>query len=516
MDLLRRTGGVKTPAGPEVTLKVKPFPVRPPSNGGQRAPGALPVNEPPMNHLAGPEATSTKTASAEPTTDTLQDFSVFHTDERGVAYKQVRLIGEGGMGAVYLANGPEGERVALKVIHPGEITKTNMKRFIKEARALEALSGHPNILQLISHSVEATDQPFFVMEFVDGPDLTKLISEKAPIKPADYRLCSSILAQCCTGLSFMHAKGFIHRDLKPSNLFLTKEGTLKIGDLGLVLRSDPDDTMKKVTSRLTRTGSFVGTVGYMAPEQAYEKTYDHRVDIYSLGVIMYEMFCGKLPIENSKSTTDPGPIAPAVYFHMKTSKYGEIPSPNQVRRANNLPPMSAKLEDVIMRAIHPKPETRPTLSEIQEAVSHPKPLHLGRKLIITTLGVVVMAAVSVIALKPELLDHIPRPSIPSISRFFPPPDTQPQVETAKAPSQVQKIFIVPEGTSIIGPDSVKHPTRPGAGTISVAITYPYSANPTVFTFTLGKKVKTKPVDLAADGQVEVKKDEFTLPKKRGK
>jgi serine/threonine-protein kinase len=200
-------------------------------------------------------------------------------------YKIVSELGRGGMGVVYKAHEESLNRyVAIKVLgeHLEEETEY-IERFVREARSAAALS-HPNIVQIYSIS-EEDGHHYFVMEYVHGTSVQRMIQSKGKLPPAD---AARLILQAAAGLQDAHAQGVVHRDIKPANLMVTDRGLVKIADFGLAL-------MGGVTSRLTATGMLMGTPGYLSPEQCLDQSPDHRTDIYSLGVTFFEMVTGTMP-----------------------------------------------------------------------------------------------------------------------------------------------------------------------------------------------------------------------------
>jgi predicted Ser/Thr protein kinase len=198
-------------------------------------------------------------------------------------------LGQGGMGVVYKARQRQLDRiVAVKLLPPsvGE-EPAFAERFAREAQALARLN-HPNIVQV--HDFGRTEEYFyFVMEYVDGVNLRALIRDHK----LDPEAALKIVPQICEALQFAHDEGIVHRDIKPENILVDKKGRVKIADFGLakLLGRAADDLS------LTGTGQLMGTLGYMAPEQLQQAhKVDHRADIYSLGVVFYEMLTGQLPI----------------------------------------------------------------------------------------------------------------------------------------------------------------------------------------------------------------------------
>ncbi len=208
-------------------------------------------------------------------------------------YRILGAIGAGGMGEVYRARDTRLERdVALKVI-PSEVAgdPERIKRFEQEARAAGALS-HPNVCAIYDVGTHE-GSPFVVMELLQGVTLL----EKLGAGPIPVRKALEYAAQAAHGLAAAHEKGIVHRDLKPANLFLTKDGRVKVLDFGLAKLTRPDvvapggETARSIAG--TETGAVLGTVGYMSPEQVRGDPVDGRSDLFSLGVILYELLTGK-------------------------------------------------------------------------------------------------------------------------------------------------------------------------------------------------------------------------------
>ncbi len=203
-------------------------------------------------------------------------------------YKILEKLGEGGMGVVYKAQDTKLDRtVALKFL-PDHVSvgSGELERFVQEAKAAAGLN-HPNICTI--YGIEEADQKHFIaMEFVDG----QMLQEKKSSLPMKQALDIGI--QIAEGLAAAHEKGIVHRDIKPENIMIRKDGRVQIMDFGLAkLRG---------ASRLTKEGSTVGTAGYMSPEQVQGQETDHRSDIFSLGVLLYEMLTGQAPFKGVHET----------------------------------------------------------------------------------------------------------------------------------------------------------------------------------------------------------------------
>ena len=208
-------------------------------------------------------------------------------------YKVIGKIGEGGMGVVYEAEHIHiGKKVALKILREDYTKKQDVvERFRQEARSASII-GHPNIIDVTDFGYTHDGRVFFVMEFLDGEDLATILENERTIT---FRRAIKITLQVCDALSAAHIKGIVHRDMKPENIFLLnpgkKEERVKILDFGIAKMSVLDQEGRK----LTKTGVVFGTPEYMSPEQAAGKPVDKRIDIYALGIILYEMLTGKVP-----------------------------------------------------------------------------------------------------------------------------------------------------------------------------------------------------------------------------
>jgi predicted Ser/Thr protein kinase len=246
----------------------------------------------------------------------------------------LEVLGRGGMGAVYKARQPNLDRfVALKILlrrnEEGRSDVGFAQRFAREARALARLN-HPNIVAVYDYG-EAGGYPFLVMEYVEGLTLRQLL-QHGKLAPEE---ALGIVPRICEALQFAHQKGIVHRDIKPENILLDKSGQVKITDFGIakVIRPGASDRS------LTGAKDVVGTPHYMAPEQIEEPAkVDHRADIYSLGVVFYEMLTGELPLGKFQ------------------------PPSNKVE-------VDVRLDEVVLRALAKEPERRyQQVSEVKTAV----------------------------------------------------------------------------------------------------------------------------------------------------
>ena len=233
----------------------------------------------------------------------------------------LELLGHGGMGAVYKARQKQLDRlIALKILPPqiGE-TEAFAERFTREARSLAKLN-HPHIVSVHDFGHTEAGLYYFIMEFVDGTDLRQVI-QAGELSPSE---ALAIVPQVCEALQYAHEEGIVHRDIKPENILLDKKGRVKIADFGLAKILDRPAT----TYTLTRAGQRMGTPHYMAPEQIeHPGQVDHRADIYSLGVVFYEMLTGELPL-------------------------GRFPAPSQKVQVD------VRLDQVVLHSLEKEPERR--------------------------------------------------------------------------------------------------------------------------------------------------------------
>ena len=203
-------------------------------------------------------------------------------------YKILEKLGEGGMGVVYKAEDTKLKReVAIKFL-PSKIAAEadERKRFMIEAQAAAALN-HKNITTIYAIE-EVEDKLFIVMEYIEGKELKKVIADNLP-KVINLREVKDYAIQVVEGLQAAHEKGVVHRDIKTNNIMITKSGQVKIMDFGLA--------KVRGVSELTKTGTTLGTISYMSPEQIQASDVDHRTDLWSFGVLLYEMLTGQLPFQ---------------------------------------------------------------------------------------------------------------------------------------------------------------------------------------------------------------------------
>lgn len=242
-------------------------------------------------------------------------------------YKIVSLIGEGGMGSVYLAEHQTlGRKVAIKVLLPELARNQQIRdRFINEAKTLSKLNHH-NIVTLYDFS-DAGGNLLLVMEYVEGIPLDTTIEKITGAIPEQR--CLKIFKQILEGFAYAHKKGVVHRDIKPANIILQSDDIPKILDFGIAKIVESD-------VRLTKTGTRMGSVLYMSPEQVMGRDVDLRSDIYSLGVTLYEMLTGRLPYDSTSESE----------FDIQNKIVREPLPPMRTLNSN----ISERLESIILRA----------------------------------------------------------------------------------------------------------------------------------------------------------------------
>jgi predicted Ser/Thr protein kinase len=253
-------------------------------------------------------------------------------------------LGKGGMGVVYRARDERlGKTVALKVLLEAKsLGADSRKRFRLEARAA-AILNHPSIVGVYDYQDEDVEAPFIVYEYAQGRTLDHLIAEGS----LDESRIIDIAIQVASGLEHAHERGILHRDIKPQNLILTDEGRVKILDFGLAKRTRVelergDGTAPETTVTETVKGTIVGTAQYMSPEQLAGEVLDGRTDIFSLGVVLYEMATGQNPFQGQTFA----------------SIVGRIMSPEAPSFSGRPLRVSRELQDVILRCLQKRRDER--------------------------------------------------------------------------------------------------------------------------------------------------------------
>src|SRR5215472_11613156 len=234
----------------------------------------------------GPDSPAGGTLRSAPAAEfTADGFLVFQPGSvLGNRYEILQVLGRGGMGAVYKARDREVNRVvALKVIRPDLAGNSSIIERFKQELILSREVTHKNVVRIYDLG-DADGVKFITMEYVEGNDLRSLIMEKKKFSPAE---AVEIMLQICRALEAAHTVGVIHRDLKPQNIMRDHQGRIVVMDFGLARLLE--------SNAMTQTGALVGTMDYMSPEQALGEQLDQRSDIYTLGLISYELLSGKMP-----------------------------------------------------------------------------------------------------------------------------------------------------------------------------------------------------------------------------
>ena len=246
-------------------------------------------------------------------------------------YEITQLLGEGGMSYVYKAIDKQLQRtVAIKTLKPNYVEQEKfVERFKREAQTAANLN-HPNIVQIFDWGIG--DEPFFVMEYIEGNTLTSIIANKRTISMNDILF---IGAQVSSGLQAAHSKGLVHRDIKPGNIMITPQGKIKVTDFGIV-------SLQNEESDITKTGSILGTASYISPEQAQGKPVSKESDLYSLGTVLYELITGRPPFDGDT------PIATA------TKHITDKPEKLSTYRAD----IPKGIENAVLKLLHKYPKDR--------------------------------------------------------------------------------------------------------------------------------------------------------------
>jgi beta-lactam-binding protein with PASTA domain/tRNA A-37 threonylcarbamoyl transferase component Bud32 len=254
-------------------------------------------------------------------------------------YRVIRKLGAGGMANVYLAEDQElGRRVAIKILNERHANDDQfVERFRREAKNAAALS-HPNIVSIYDRG-EAEGTYYIAMEFLDGRSLKELVVARGP---APVSVTIDYVRQILHALRFAHRNGIVHRDIKPHNVLVDGEGRIKVTDFGIA---------RAGASQMTEAGSIVGTAQYLSPEQARGTAVDQRSDIYSVGIVLYELLTGTVPF------TGDTPVEIAM------KHISAVPEPPSARRAD----IPHDLDLVVMRALAKEPGDRYATAEEMDA-----------------------------------------------------------------------------------------------------------------------------------------------------
>ncbi len=264
-------------------------------------------------------------------------------------YRVKGELGRGGMGAVYLAEQPGlGREVAIKELIPSAASDpTALKRFLQEAQVM-ARTSHPNLVQV--HDMELMGNVnYLVLEFVRGRSLREWMNQSAIPPPQVFAVMHGVLQ----ALDYAHRHAIVHRDMKPENVLISDEGMVKVADFGIARLTDDS----AVGGTATKTGTTVGTPQYMSPEQVASSKVDGRSDLYSAGIMLYELVAGQPPFV---ATEADGP------FTLMAKHVQAPPKPPSVFR----PGLNPELEEIILKALSKRPEDRfQTGQEFDAAIS---------------------------------------------------------------------------------------------------------------------------------------------------
>ncbi|MCA9662954.1 MAG: protein kinase, partial [Myxococcales bacterium] len=299
--------------------------------------------------ISTPAPEEPKTGQLTPRRDAL--FGTVLADR----YRVLDLIGKGGMGKVYLAEHVAiGKKVAIKVLSQAYCHRPDqVKRFLREARAASTIE-HENVIDITDFGEMPNGSVFFAMEYLQGEDLGKLLRRHGRLP---WPRARRIILQICRALQAAHARGIIHRDMKPENCFLITRGGrrdfVKVLDFGIAKVVDEE---RKVSHTLTQAGALIGTPEYMAPEQVTGEVADPRMDIYSIGCIMYQLLTGRLPFQDK------------TMFGVLTQQVNMKPPPlREVAPEAEIP---EEVEAIVLKAMEKTKEARyQTMLELVEAIA---------------------------------------------------------------------------------------------------------------------------------------------------
>ncbi len=252
-------------------------------------------------------------------------------------YHIIKKLNSGGMATVFLArDGILGREVALKMLHPHLLNqKHSLLRFTNEANAIASLS-HENIVKIFDYS-QKQDQPFLVMEYIEGPSLSEILERHSLLPDL---ICLEIIQQILNGLACTHSRGIYHRDIKPANIMIHKDSTVRIMDFGIAYLVDKES--------ITMTGSLLGSPRYISPEQVEGKILTGATDIWSTGILLYECITGQLPYE--------GDIPHAIINAILKEE------PRNVRTVN--PKALYLISDLVDKCLQRDPQNRPSAQEL--------------------------------------------------------------------------------------------------------------------------------------------------------
>lgn len=275
-------------------------------------------------------------------------------------YQIVRKLGAGGMAKVYLAIGPDGRKVALKIPDPQFFQTEEHRSYFRQELTVSKKMQHPNVVRILDYSDGSGGElPYIAMEFIDGVTLDKRLPKRRPV---DVEFAAQILYAVTSALEYAHNMGVVHRDIKPENIMLSREGAVKVADFGIARdlwdppRISPDEN------------SFVGSPHYMSPEQINSEQVDYRTDYYAMGVMAFKLMTGYLPFEGENT------------LEVITRKVSQLPPPPSTYNPN----IPLEIEALIRELMRREPEHRPVAGvgirkTLRKYLAKPKKRHGARK-----------------------------------------------------------------------------------------------------------------------------------------
>jgi len=322
-------------------------------------------------------------------------------------YEVLNELGKGAMGVVYLAKDPViGRLVAVKTIRTSQTgdddseSREFRERFVREAQTAGILS-HPNIVTIHDIGEDSESRTSFIaMEYIEGKNLKSLLGEK---RKWSWDEVADLIAQIGEALDYAHRKGIIHRDVKPANIILTTDGKVKITDFGIA---------KVASSNLTTTGQFLGTPNYMSPEQVSGAPVDGRSDIFSLGVVLYEMLTNRKPFQGDNLTAISYKIV-----HEDFTPPGDLS-----------PEVPQEFNPIVARAMAKDPWNRYQRGKDMALALYQLKAHMEEQKALHDLGTMVSAAENLPTLKLANLEQVAAQGAPRDTTVMPPRQTPPPVQ----------------------------------------------------------------------------------------
>ena len=363
-------------------------------------------------------------------------------------YEVLNELGKGAMGVVYLAKDPViGRLVAVKTIRTSQgddddsESREFRERFVREAQTAGILS-HPNIVTIHDIGEDAESRTSFIaMEYIEGRNLKSLMADK---KKFSWDEVADLVAQIAEALDYAHRKGIIHRDIKPANIILTTDGKVKITDFGIA---------KVASSNLTTTGQFLGTPNYMSPEQVSGAPVDGRSDIFSLGVVLYELLTSRKPFQGDNLTAISYKIV-----HEDFTPPGDL-----------TPEVPPEFNPIVARAMSKDPWNRYQRGKDMALALYQLKAHLEEQKALQDLGTMVSAAENLPTLKLANLQEVAAQGGPRDTTMAPPPAPPPPPALPPAAEA--------SGSGSFGEESEEHEVTALAPDMATAATHAAPASP---------------------------------------